>query len=340
MASIREKIEHWFELLAGLAFDRPWLIIIFIGALAVALMAQVPDLSLDTSNESFFHESDPTLGIYEDFKAQFGWDELIVIAIEPPEVFDLAFLRKLKALHDDLAANVPHLADITSMVNARNTRGEGDRLIVEDLLEDFPQDEADLAALRARVMSNPLYRSRLISPDGRVTTIVLETEMRAVDTGEQEALAGFDEGPPSAQAAVSRSVLTKNDLVRLVVETVQDIVDRYQADDFKVHLAGSPVVVKDIQRSMVRDMGRFLLLAVLSIGVCLFIIFRRLSGVFLSLLVVSLALVSTLGIMALCGVDFNVPHMILPSFLLAAGVGAAVHVLALVYHHFDRYGGR
>ncbi|MCP4692400.1 MAG: MMPL family transporter, partial [Desulfobacterales bacterium] len=61
---------------------------------------------------------------------------------------------------------------------------------------------------------------------------------------------------------------------------------------------------------------------------------------FLTLLVVMLALLSTLGLMALFRVSFNVPHTILPSFLLAVGVGAVVHVLALVYHHLDINGDK
>jgi len=59
--------------------------------------------------------------------------------------------------------------------------------------------------------------------------------------------------------------------------------------------------------------------------------FRRVSGVILPLLVVALTLVATLGLMAIVGVKFKLPTTILPSFLLAVGVGDSVHTLALTY---------
>jgi predicted RND superfamily exporter protein len=340
MSGIRNRIEHWFELLASLVFDRPWLFIIISVAMVAGLAAQLPKLQLDTSNESFLHKNDPTLSIYDKFKDQFGWDEFIIIAIEPSEVFNLAFLKKLKVLHDELADNVSHLSDITSMVNARNTRGEEDSLIVEDLLDKFPQNEADLSDLKERVMSNPLYLNRLISPDGRMTSIVLETDISVTEGEETDVLAGFDEDKPDIQQAGKKPTMTKDDIAYQAVDTVKKIIEKYQADDFKIYLAGSPVVTKAIKLYMVRDTGKFLVLAVLTIGLCLFIMFRRISGVLLTLLVVILALISTLGLMALCGVSFTVPDMILPSFLLAVGVGAVVHILALVYHRFDTNGDK
>ena len=340
MSSIRNRIEHWFELSANLVFDRPWLFIIVIVSMVAGLAAQLPKLHLDTSNESFLHKNDPTLSIYDKFKDQFGWDEFIIIAIEPSEVFNLAFLKKLKILHDDLADNVSHLSDITSMVNARNTRGEEDRLIVEDLLDKFPQNEADLSDLKERVMSNPLYLNRLISPDGRMTSIVLETDISVTEGEETDVLAGFDEDKPDIQQAGEKPTMTKDDIAYQAVDTVKNIIEKYQADDFKIYLAGSPVVTKAIKLYMIRDTGKFLVLAVLTIGLCLFIMFRRISGVLLTLLVVILALISTLGLMALYGIAFTVPDMILPSFLLAVGVGAVVHVLALAYHRFDTKGDK
>ena len=101
------------------------------------LASQVPQITLDTSNESFLHPDDPTLMAYNEFRRQFGRDDLIIIAIEPENVFNQKFLKKLTNFHDDLKAQVPNVEDITSLVNARNTRGEEDVLIVEDLLADW-----------------------------------------------------------------------------------------------------------------------------------------------------------------------------------------------------------
>ena len=327
---MRKRIESWFEAVAGVIHDQAWLFILITGVVAVGLSLQIPKLRIDTSNESYFHHSDPVLTVYNDFKAQFGTDELVIVAIKAPKIFDRSFLLRLEKLHEELAQNVPHLADITSLVNARNTRGETDRLIVEDLLEHFPKNDAELAALKARAMENPLYINRLIAPDASMTSIILETDL-AETQAPDDVLAGFDEGLADEETTVKQSGRTKNEIAETVVSATEKIINGYQADDFDIQLAGTPVVLKVQKDAMMKDMGRFMMLAILTIGICLYLMFRRLGGVVLPLLVVALSLISTLGLMGLCGVPFTLPSMILPSFLLAVGVGAAVHVLSLVY---------
>ena len=81
---------------------------------------------------------------YDEFRYQFGRDERIMIIVESDkgDIFTLDFLQKLEAFHKDLEANTPKLEKITSLINARLTRGEGDELIVGDFLEKFPQNDA------------------------------------------------------------------------------------------------------------------------------------------------------------------------------------------------------
>ena len=67
--------------------------------------------------------------------------------------------------------------------------------------------------------------------------------------------------------------------------------------------------------------------ASITIAVFLFVMFRRIYGVLLPLAVVILSLSSTIGIMAGTGIPLTVPTQIIPTFLMAVGVGAAVHIL-------------
>jgi predicted RND superfamily exporter protein len=80
-----------------------------------------------------------------------------------------------------------------------------------------------------------------------------------------------------------------------------------------------------------RDIAVFVSASILVISLLLYVLFRRLSGVALPLLVVLLALLCTLGTMALVGVAITLPVQVLPSFLLAVGVCASVHILTLFF---------
>ena len=147
-APIRERIEHALARWGQRTYRHARLTIVAVLLVAGALITQLPQIELDTSTESFLHEDDPVRVTYDAFREQFGRDDRILIAIEPPEVFDLAFLAKLRDLHEEIENEVPKLQDVTSLVNARHTRGERDELIVGDLLADWPGTPEELASIR------------------------------------------------------------------------------------------------------------------------------------------------------------------------------------------------
>ncbi|MEE8272552.1 MAG: efflux RND transporter permease subunit [Alphaproteobacteria bacterium] len=336
MTDIRDRIERRFERLAAFICRRHWLVLAGVAVVAAGFASGVPLLTIDTSNEAFLHPDDPILTQYSAFKDQFGRDDIIVVAVEPKQLFTPDTLARIKALHDALAAGVPHLNDINSMVNARNTYGEGDVLVVDDLLRQWPETPEEMAALRARILANPLYINQLVSADASLTTIVIEIDAfsrAGSGAGEiDDALAGFDdEGPPALERTPLSDVENRE-----TVEAVQAILDTYGSEDFRLYMAGTPTVTEALKRALQSDMGLFMLLAVAGIGLCLLVMFRRVVGVVLPLLVVALTLVSTLGLMGHAGVAVKVPTVILPSFLLAVGVGAAVHVLAIFFQQLGR----
>ena len=313
------------------------LVVLGVLVLTVLSISQIRHLGVDTSNEGFLHDDDPILQIYNEFRDQFGRDDKMAVAIKSDEIFTASFLVKLKQLHEELKENVPHLSDITSMINARNTHGEGDVLMVDDLLADFPETEEELAALKQVVLSSPLYKNMLISEDGTLTSIVLESEVYGDSSSENDdLLSGFDDELASGADIDAPQVYLSDQQITTMVETVRSIAQKYDDDNFRTYVAGTTVITQTVKKFMMTDMKRFMKLAIITIGFCLFIMFRRVSGVIMPLLVVALTLVATLGVMALTGTKFKTPTTILPSFLLAVGVGACVHALALTYLNLRR----
>lgn len=326
----KKRAELFFEKSTTLVI-RYRIVVILLTLLATAFfISQIRSLEIDTSTEAFFHDDDPVLLAYNDFRDQFGRDDKLVVAIRSDSIFTTDFLVKLKKLYEELEENVPHLSDITSMINVRNTRGDGDVLRVDDLLAHFPESEDELKKLKAHVMTNPLYRNQLISEDGTFTAIVLESEVY-VSSGEVDLLGGFDDETTEIKGDGERPLYLSDDEVTKTVEAVMKIAKAYEAENFHTFVAGTPAITQTVKQYMIKDMKRFMRLAILTIGICLLVMFRRLSGVVTPLLVVGLTVVATLGTMSLTGTKFKITTTILPSFLLAVGVCATVHALALTY---------
>lgn len=331
--TIKKAAEQGLESWARIVVRRRWILIPTMFGLALVFGSQLPKLTTDTSSENYLKPGDPDRVTYDGFREQFGRDTKIAIGIDPPEVFDLAFLERLRAFHRALEADVPLLDEVTSLINIRNTRGEGDRLIVEDLMEDFPATKEELAVLEARIMASSLYRDFVISRDGSFTSIIVETQAYSSLGAADDVFGGF-EGEANPSDGVTPAFLTGEENSE-IVQAIYDVAERFDAPDFRIYITGSPVMIVYLQEKMAEDMAKFLGVALVVIAVLLFALLRRLAGVVLPLLIVILSLTTTLGIMALAEIPITVPTQILPSFLLSVGVGYAVHVLVVFLQHYD-----
>jgi len=313
----------------------PVKIIIIMLLLAFAVISNLPKITIDTSTEGFLHDEDPALVRYEAFKEQFGQDEKVMVVVETKNIFSLDALKKLKLLHKDLEENVPHLADITSLINARNTRGEGDQLIVEDLFENFPQTEQELANIKKIALDNPMYINLLFNKAHTFTTIILEPNAYESTVGGDD-LAGFGEEETSSEAAEFLKDTSKSEMVR----AADEIANKYNSEGFNVFVAGSLAVNDYNKRSVQKDMQKFVKLVLLMMMIFLFVVFRRISAVILPIFIVVISLLTTVGFMALVATPITIPTQILPSFLLAVGIGAVVHLLAMFFKHLNENGDK
>lgn len=329
--SVRERIEDWLGAWTRGVIRARWACIALMFALSAGLATKIPDLQIQTSTEEFLFEGDPVRAAYDEFRAQFGQEQIVMVTIAPPEVFDFAFLDELRLLHDELEAEVPYLEDITSLVNARSVYGRGDELVVEDLLENLERTPEALAALRERVLATPSYRdSGLISGDGRRTAILVEVATySSLGVDGDDEFGGFDdEAVPSDVGTEKRAFLTGAENSALV-EKIKEIVRRHESPDFPVLLGGGTMITHELSIAMQRDIPRFFGGALAAIAIFLIVLFRRFSPVVLSVLVVVPAVLATFGIAAVLGVPFAVTSQLLPSFFLAVGVSYTVHLVTI-----------
>ena len=104
------------------------------------LASGLPRITASFSDDGLLRAGDYSLAIYDAFRARYGRDERFVVGIRPREVFDVEFLARLKALHEDIEASVPYLTEVKSLLTARSTRCVVDEIVVDDLRELWPRE--------------------------------------------------------------------------------------------------------------------------------------------------------------------------------------------------------
>jgi predicted RND superfamily exporter protein len=337
------KLETLMGKLGAFIHDNPFKVILVVLALLAAPLSHVPQIKMDTSTEGFMHPDDPVLITYNKFRAQFGRDERIVLAIKSDNIFTVDFLTTLRDLHEELEEKVPYLDDVTSLYNVRNTRGEGDKLITDDLLEPMPTTQAQADVIKKQALASHFYKDLLLSQDGKMTTMVIETDAYS-HVGEKEVsdVDAFDEGFSEENTTSNEKekvFLTDAENAELL-KVIHDIVNTYKAKGLEIYVAGSPAVNNALKAQMKADMQKFTRITFLIIIIFLFVMFRRVSAVFYPLLVIILSLLATIGTMAWAGVAFKLPTQIVPSLLLAVSVGATVHILSIFFDRFNKNGDK
>ena len=367
LSGYTQKADEFMGNLALAIIRRKWLVLAGVMLLLVGAASRLPNLQFDTSLEAFFHDEDPVLIEYNNFKDDFGSDKAVLLTIKTPGVFEKDTIRKLVSLHEKLEKELPYLDEVISLANITYVEGKADELLIEDLLKDWEQKE--LSELKRKALSNPLYKDLIISSDATLTTLMLrpvaflakddtgirsstsekkaanaESELGGFD-GESE-LGGFEEEAGSSlksSTAQADKIDDNSSLVHLSINherefmaVVKKITAQFNSDDFRIYIGGLMVMESDIMDSMQSNMPIFTVIAISLICILLSVLYRRVSAVVIPLIVVIISLIFTLALMSITGTAFTLTSQILPSFLLAVGVGDSVHLITIFYQHLAK----
>lgn len=336
MAVLKKRIETLFERLARITYHHRLKAIVAMALFICFTGYLSKNLTVDTATESMLHKSDPSLMKYNEFRDQFGRSEIVALLVESPDIFNRNFLKKLQTFQDALETETPHLKKITSLVNVRNTWGEGDTLYVDSLISDVENDDTEL--LKQRALSNPFYYNYVLSTDKKSTALIVETVASVLDepeirnTGESDM---DDFGDSSVMDTGGSTHYITADEKADVNAAIFRVMEDFQTEDFRITYSGGQVVVDVFNKATGNDTTRLVKIMVLVITGFLFLLFRRLSGVIIPIVIVASATLTTLGLMGVTATPISVMTNILPAFLVSVGIADAVHVLAIFYRRFQ-----
>ncbi len=343
ITALKTKIEHFFEKLGHTVYDNPLKVIIPVFIVIGFLAFHIPSVKIDTSSEALLHKKDPSLEKYNVFRDQFGRSELIIIGILTDNVFEPAFLEKLNAFHKEIEAKVPYVREVTSLMNMRFTQGKDDELIVEGFLEGWPDIDLTPNELNTLAMTSPAFRNYILSEDGKVTAVIIETEASYSDSGQDESpLAGFDDSSGNRENVlpeVAHHYLGSKEN-REITAAVRKITGKYNASDFRLFPSGGPIIIDAFNQATMTDIRRCIVLSLAAVAFFLVLLFKRISGVILPVIIVIASLVSTIGLMAVFNVPIKITTTVIPAFLLSVGVADSVHILAIFYRHFQKHNNK
>lgn len=287
--------------LLSLPLRAPRTTLVLLAAVTAALGVHAGRIQLDSSFESLVSARDPERVFYEEIVEQFGSDQATQVGFFADDVFTPENLAVLDDLTERLSA-VDGVREAMSITSVRGIEPTEFGLRVGRLMAERPETPEDAARFKGVVLSSPLYVGNLVSRDARAAIVLVFFETMTDEEFRRRGVAGSIE-------RILREIETPEPLAVTGFQTV------------KVHVA----------HMMERDLLGFVPLLVLLIVLVLSWQFRTFRGVLLPLASVSVALVWTLGAMALAGRAINLGTLALPPLLLAIGIAYTIHLVNRYY---------
>jgi hypothetical protein len=317
--SLKITIQQNFARLGDWIYCHPKKVLIGTLVLAALCCVSLGSLRIDTSNESNLDKTHPDVLAYHEFHKRYGFEEALVVMIKTPEVFDFEFLKTLMAFHQEIEENTYNFDRIKSLASVDVIYGDDDGLVVDNLELTFPETAEELETFKQRVMDTPTLRDNFISKNGDYTAVYVYQKPFSPDLykGKPQPFTSFDQ--------------------HKYVESVRDVVAKYEGDDFQVTLSGGPLIGDTLLSKIAIETPIFAVASNLVIFLLLYFLFRRFTAVILPILIIDISLASTLGMMAFFDVALSSFSQILPAFILTVGVCDSVHFLSIFFQHYNKH---
>ena len=281
-----------------------WLLVVLAFAFAAFAVSGLRYYGFSNDYRIFFSEENPQLLAFENLQNTYTKSDNVLFVIAPADgkVFTPRTLEAVTRLTEQ-AWQIPYSIRVDSLSNFQHTYAEGDDLIVEDLVMDPTQlSPTALEKIRAVAVSEPLLVNRIVSPAGHVTAVNVIIQLPGV--------APAEEVP---------------EVVDFSRELARQLTDQYP--DLKIHLTGVVMLNNAFTEQSIIDLLTLVPIMFGVITLILALLLQSLWGTLATLLVISMSIVTAIGLAFWLGITLTPPTIASPTMIMTLAVANCVHLL-------------
>ena len=284
--------------------QRPHLVLVCVVLISCFMAYGVTKLSMTTDFSKFISEEHPAIKAKLTFQNEFGQVSYAPILIEGDNVARADVVHAILGLENSLLED-PELQNFVTHVEAYTDYTIPIILQTSGgLLPPDPQLEMSVQLL----LTQPEIAERVV---GKLITADQRAALVNVSVGGE----------------LSGDERTK------IAKALREYVDDFNVsnENLMARVTGDIVLHEDIYGMMNRDNSVLIPAAVLFVVIILFLVFKRLSDIFIALLIVALGSMWAVGMMGYLGLDFTMLHVALVPLLLGLGVDYSIYMLNRYY---------
>jgi len=346
----------------------PKLIVVALLIFTVFCTLQLDKLQWETDARVYLPKGHHAI-IYDEIVADtFGVKNSILIAVvnETKGIYNAETLNRVARITEQVA-NLPGVSagrviDVMSLSTASAFVGDDESLGSERVMREVPSTEEGFEQLRNTIQRNAdLFVGNIISEDGKVA--IIRAKLKEGITNRYstywaiktmlDSERGLDSDWSGGWSDSSEWNDGEWDNSKPAVPSMEkeswpngmkpdDLEKKISADENgdTLYMAGRPVIEVSSGLSALKDIQVMIPLLCIVLCIMLFLFYRTWRGVLIPMLVISCAVIWTMGTMAFLNVPMYTISTMLPVILVAVGIGDSMHVMSRYYDHVlkDPYG--
>jgi len=287
------------------------LIILFAVTAVMAFFASKIQLSYEFSKA--IPTDNPKYQDYLSFKKKFGDDgNVLVIGVQSDQFFQLKNFQAFSKLNNELK-KVPYVEDVLSIANAVDLLKDTASKKL-DAIPIFPKDlqtQQQIDSSLTTFYSLPFYRSLLYNPSTNAYLLVVR---------------------------INKDVLNSKGRTKVI----NDIIDRtneYTASTkIPTHISGLPLIRTQVADRIAREMKWFIIGSLVLSALILLLMFRSIKTTLLSLLVVIIGVIWSIGIMYLFRYKITLLTALIPPLIVVIGIPNCIYFLNKYHSTYKKTG--
>jgi predicted RND superfamily exporter protein len=261
----------------------------------------------------------PAYVTYQQFKKKFGEDgNLLVIGIQTKELFTEKLFNDYAALHRKLK-QVNGVEDVIGVSSAINLvkNPETEKLNSTVIFSEGKLTQADIDTGKAVFFNLPFYRGLLYNRVNNSDTIAWLMGVR-----------------------INKALMNSKKRVGIVKEIKKLAEDFGITDKTEIYFSGLPFIRTEIATRIANEMRWFLLASVILSALILLAFFRSLSSMLLSITVVIIGVLFSMGSMHLLNYKITLLTALIPPLIVVIGIPNCIYFLNKFHTAYNETGNK
>ncbi len=252
---------------------------------------------------------------FQEFRKKYGEDgNLMVLGVQTEQFFDASFFNKYKTLHHELK-KLNAVEEVISIVSAVNLvkNYETEKLEAKNIFENIGTGQQAIDSGKNVFLNLPFYQNRIYNLKSNAWLMGVKINNEVMNSKDR--------------AAVVTSIIKLADEFSLATQT-------------QVYKSGLPLIRTEMATRIADEMKWFLFASALLCAVILLLFFRSVSSMLLSLAVVSIGVIWSLGTMHLLGYSITLLTALIPPLVVVIGIPNCIYFLNKYHTSYNQTGDK